>query len=96
MEWTGKYENVKSPIWKRGSNQPTIIGEEKPEIAKPFSSLARSAVSDLRADKFQGKFPMMSAEAAVDAAQAAKHAYNDGRGVWPRLPVKTRTRQSLG
>jgi glyceraldehyde-3-phosphate dehydrogenase (NADP+) len=39
-----------------------------------------------------GSFPLLSAEAALEALEAAVRAYDCGRGEWPTLPVAERIR----
>jgi glyceraldehyde-3-phosphate dehydrogenase (NADP+) len=42
--------------------------------------------------KVIGRYPLLTACKAREALSSAVHAYNDGRGIWPRMPFSERIR----
>jgi len=56
------------------------------EVLSPVCVRTASGVSR----KAIGSYPVLTAREAMDALDAAEHAYDNGRGLWPSMPVNGR------
>jgi glyceraldehyde-3-phosphate dehydrogenase (NADP+) len=82
--WDGPRRDVFSPVCVRGAGGPdgAVPGPQAP--GQPASA----APVPWRI----GSFPALTAEAALEALEAAVAAWGQGRGTWPTLPVRERIR----
>ena len=78
---------IKSPIEQ---NQYLIDGEirewagPKQDVLSPICEMAGGTIQQKRI----GSFPQLSEEEALKALDAARKAYNYGRGPWPTMSVE--------
>ena len=91
--WDGPRREVFSPVCVRQPNA-NGLGARKTSAAPGAETDGLAGVADhagLHSVRI-GSFPDMTAEAALEALEAAVVAWGQGRGRWPTLPVTERIR----
>ena len=82
--------NIKVPTF---DGKHYLINGEIKEWKGPFSPVHSPIYIKGKNQRIQlGQYPMLTEKEAVEALEAAVHAFNFGRGEWPRMTAKERIR----